>query len=103
MDDIEPWVTEAAVRLTPGDGLVLYTDGITEAQNAASDFYGLDRLCAVISANWQDASAEAVKTAMIEDLRQFVGSATVYDDVTLVVLKQHAEQSDTLKVSDCVS
>ena len=88
VDDIEQWVTEAAVRLTPGDGLVLYTDGITEAQNAASDFYGLDRLCAVISANWQHASAEAVKAAIIEDLRQFVGSAPMYDDVTLVVLKQ---------------
>ena len=103
VDDIQQWVAETAVRLHPGDGLVLYTDGITEAENAASDFYGLDRLCAVISANWQDASAEAVKTAIIEDLRQFVGSATVYDDVTLVVLKQHAEQSDTLKVSDCFS
>lgn len=88
VDDIRQWVTETAVRLHPGDGLVLYTDGITEAQNAASDFYGLERLCAVISANWRDASAEAVKTAIIDDVRRFVGSAPMYDDVTLVVLKQ---------------
>ena len=86
--DIGAWIAEATVALDQGDGIVLYTDGITEAQNAENQLYGLERLCAVISANWRDASAEAVKNAVVDDMRQFVGNAQVYDDVTLVVLKQ---------------
>jgi len=88
VDDIRQWVSEAAVTLAPGDGVVLYTDGIPEAQNAANEFYGLERLCAVISANWREQSAEVVKQAIVDDLCTFVGGAMVYDDVTLVVLKQ---------------
>lgn len=88
VDDISQWIAEATITLAPGDGLVLYTDGITEAQNAANSFYGLDRLCAVISATWREASAEIVKEAILNDLCAFVGGAQVYDDITLVVLKQ---------------
>ncbi|GAK49888.1 putative PAS/PAC sensor protein [Candidatus Moduliflexus flocculans] len=88
--DIREWVTEVNVTLQSGDGVVLYTDGITEAQNAHNQFYGLERLCAVISANWRGASAETVKEAIIADVRAFIGNAIVYDDVTLVVLKQTA-------------
>ena len=88
VNDIGAWIAEATVTLEQGDGIVLYTDGITEAQNPEHQFYGLERLCAVISANWRDASAEAVKNAIVDDMRQFIGNAQVYDDVTLVVLKQ---------------
>ncbi len=87
VDDVRHWVAETVVTLASGDGLVLYTDGITEAQNAAKEFYGLERLCAVVSAHW-GRSAEAVKEAIVEDVRAFVGDALMYDDVTLVVLKQ---------------
>ena len=88
VDDIQQWIAETTITLGPGDGIVFYTDGITEAQNAEKMLYGLERLCAVISANWRDATAEAVKEAIVEDVRRFVGSAPVHDDITLVVLKQ---------------
>lgn len=88
VDDIRSWIAEATVSMEDGDGVVLYTDGITEAQNATNEFYGLERLCAIITANWSGATAEAVKEAVINDMRNFIGSAQVYDDVTLVVMKQ---------------
>lgn len=88
VDDIRQWIDEATVMLNPGDGVVLYTDGITEAQNVANEFYGLERLCAIISATWRNATANAVKEAIIQDVRQFVGNAIVYDDMALVILKQ---------------
>jgi len=88
VDDIRQWVNEMTITLEAGDGVVLYTDGITEAQNAAGAFYSLERLCMVISAAWRETSAEAIKQAIIDDLRGFVSGAQVYDDVTLVVLKQ---------------
>ncbi len=49
--------------------------------------YGLDRLCDVIRQNW-DKSAEVIKDAIIDNLRQFIGKQKVFDDITLVVLKQ---------------
>lgn len=50
--DISQWVNSAGITLQPGDGIVLYTDGITEAENTDRQQYGLDRLCAVVSQHW---------------------------------------------------
>ena len=86
-DDIAAFVNEATIELLPGDGVVLYTDGITEAENSANEQYGMERLCETIRHHWA-ASAEAIKTAVIDDVRQFIGAQTVFDDITLVVLKQ---------------
>jgi serine phosphatase RsbU (regulator of sigma subunit) len=67
--------------------MVLYTDGITEAENEARQLYGLDRLCEVICEN-VDKSAIAIRHAVIDDLRSHIGSQKIYDDITLLVLKQ---------------
>ncbi|MGL5195646.1 MAG: PP2C family protein-serine/threonine phosphatase, partial [Chroococcales cyanobacterium] len=75
------------VELNPGDGVVLYTDGIPEAENMAGEFYGMDRLCAVVSQYWQE-SAEAIRELVIQDVREFIGEQKVFDDITLVVMKQ---------------
>ncbi len=86
-DEIADYVSEATIELEPGDGVVLYTDGITEAENSANEQYGMDRLCETIRQHWAG-SAEAVKTAVIDDVRLFIGAQTVFDDITLLVLKQ---------------
>jgi sigma-B regulation protein RsbU (phosphoserine phosphatase) len=86
-EDISDWISHVVVDLEPGDGVVLYTDGIPEARNIHKNFYGLERLCAVVSQNWH-LSAEQVKQAAIDDLRKFIGSQKVFDDITLLVLKQ---------------
>ena len=53
------------VELEPGDGVVLYTDGISEARNMHKKFYGIERLCEVVSQNWH-LSAEQIKQAAID-------------------------------------
>jgi len=71
-------------QLQPGDRLVLYTDGVTEAQDAEGDFFGRARLReAVRSAGEVDCGGlhEAVQRA----LREFTGGAEQSDDITLVV------------------
>lgn len=78
--------------------MVLYTDGITEARNTSKQFYGIKRLCEVISINWHY-SAEEIKQAAINDLRQFIGEAKVFDDITLVVLKQQGDASHNGSIS----
>jgi serine phosphatase RsbU (regulator of sigma subunit) len=85
--EVTEFVNEMAITLVPGDGVVLYSDGITEAENEVGKFYGLERLCDVVSQHWAK-SAEEIKQAVVDDVRQFIGQQTVYDDLTLLVLKQ---------------
>ena len=50
--------------------------------------YGMERLCDVISKNWQ-LTAEENNQAIIDDVREFIGEQKVFDDITLLVLKQN--------------
>jgi serine phosphatase RsbU (regulator of sigma subunit) len=84
---IGDFIAQEEVRLNSGDVVVLYTDGITEAENINKDFYGLERLCDVVVKNRHN-SAEEIKEIVIDDVRQHIGSQKVFDDITLVVLKQ---------------
>ena len=86
-DDIAEFIDHITVELNPGDGVVLYTDGIPEAYNAKKKQYGMERLCDAISQNWQLTAGE-IKQAVIDDVRGFIGEQKVFDDITLVVLKQ---------------
>jgi sigma-B regulation protein RsbU (phosphoserine phosphatase) len=87
-DDIADLIHHTTVELAPGDGIVLYTDGVTEAENAAGEQYGLERLCATARRHWNRSVAE-IKEAIIADVRQHIGQHVVYDDITLVVVKQN--------------
>ena len=86
-ETIEDFVFQAQIRLNPGDVVILYTDGITEAENHLGLHYGLDSLCAIVQQHWQD-SAHGIRQKVIQDLRSHIGVEKVYDDITLVVLKQ---------------
>ncbi|MGE5503462.1 MAG: PP2C family protein-serine/threonine phosphatase [Actinomycetota bacterium] len=87
VDDVSPFVGEMTIPLQAGDTVVLYTDGITEAADSAHKLYGLERLCEVVSAHWQD-SAAAIKDAVVEDVKRHIGDQPLYDDLTLIVVKQ---------------
>ena len=86
-ETIEAFVFQAQISLNQVDVVILYTDGITEAENALGMHYGLDKLCEILRKNWQ-ASAQNIRQAVIKDLRLHIGVEKVYDDITLVVLKQ---------------
>ena len=86
-DDIADFIDHTFVELNSGDGLVLYTDGIPEAFDIKKKQYGMERLCEIISHNWQF-TAQEIKQAVIDDVRPFIGEQKVFDDITLVVLKQ---------------
>ena len=86
-EEIAEFVDEISVTLQPGDGLVLYTDGFTEAENIERQFYSLERICQVASANWSKSTAE-IRQAVVDDVRAFIGEQVIYDDLTLLVIKQ---------------
>ncbi|MEN8217933.1 MAG: SpoIIE family protein phosphatase [Pseudomonadota bacterium] len=87
INDIANFVSDTKVQLNQGDVVVLYTDGITEAENIEGKFYGLERLCEVVKQNWQRAAQEILHS-VFEDVRQFIGNQVVFDDMTLLVLKR---------------
>lgn len=90
-------VPSATVQLSGGDVLVLYTDGITEAITEEYEEYGHERLQAVIAGcltERPDASADAIRDAIIDSVRSFVGNMVQYDDMTLLVIKQVITHGD---------
>ena len=70
----------------PGDVMVIYTDGVTEARNVADDEYGEDRLKEMLTQTYH-LEADDIKFAIINDLHTFIGEAHVHDDITLLVVK----------------
>lgn len=86
--DITPFILEMNVPLFPGDTAILYTDGITEAMNSENEQYGLERLYQVLK-QYGQYSANEICQAIIQDVRQHINGHKVFDDLTLVVLKQN--------------
>jgi len=79
--------TCTTVRLQPGDTMLLYTDGLIEAQNGAGADYGMERLRAFALAPLPD-SPRAVVDACVRDLGRFLGSGQPTDDVTVMAMRR---------------
>ena len=77
---------EEECELRPGDTLVLYTDGVTEAKNQQGRSFGREALCETLLRSLSR-TPEGILGAVIETLDEHVGGATQYDDMTLVALK----------------
>jgi serine phosphatase RsbU (regulator of sigma subunit) len=75
------------VKINPGDFLILYSDGITEAQNSQGTFYEEDRLLDAALSRYTG-SAVDIRNAILKDVHQFAGNAQYRDDITLVVIKR---------------
>ncbi len=74
------------MKLEPGDKIFLYTDGLNEAQNAAEEFFGMDRLVASMTAHSGE-SPQEMGTAVVKDMEDFIAGAPRFDDVTVVVFE----------------
>jgi len=80
---------QKSVRLDPGDLLVVYTDGITEAQSPSGHSFGEERLLEILLARG-GSSAQALCAAVLEEVHRFVGNSPRQDDIALVVVKRDA-------------
>ena len=79
-------IAQKFVRLQPGDTVIFYTDGVTEAMNEDLDEFGLERLKLAAGSPALRSAGELVQT-VIAAIRDHAGDAAQYDDVTLVVMK----------------
>src|SRR5690606_1817685 len=81
---------ERAVELSEGDLLVVVSDGVVEAMNAAGDFFGDERLRAAI-ASAQGGAAKDLGRSILTALEVFIGDMRPHDDVSVVVVRRTGE------------
>lgn len=74
--------------LAPGDVVLLFTDGLTEARNSAGELYGAERLLAAMQALPSGCTADSVVATLRDDMSNFVGAAEPADDLTLLSLQR---------------
>jgi sigma-B regulation protein RsbU (phosphoserine phosphatase) len=86
-DNLANFAVAASVQLQPGDGVVLYTQGIINAESTEGELYGLERLCGLVSRHWEQ-PAEAIKQAVVDDVHGHIDPQKMHNDLTLIVVKQ---------------
>jgi sigma-B regulation protein RsbU (phosphoserine phosphatase) len=82
-------VRAETITLAPGDILVLYTDGVTEATNTDNEPFGPDRLAAVVQ-EYSGFPAQDLVRAIRQSLQAFCAEKPLADDITLLAGKVHA-------------
>jgi serine phosphatase RsbU (regulator of sigma subunit) len=85
---------EVTMPLCAGDLVLLFTDGVSDAMDAAGEPFGEERLAAVIEEHG-DLPFEELRERILREIRAFVGSAGRHDDLTFVVLKIDDDVSTT--------
>lgn len=82
--------------LNPGDVLVIYSDGLTDAQTFDRQRYGRERVCRAVAESFNlsdQVSASLILNHILWDVRRYVGLSRQYDDMTLVVVRITGESS----------
>jgi sigma-B regulation protein RsbU (phosphoserine phosphatase) len=85
--DISSFIAETKIELQSGEVAILYTDGITEAVNGNNEQYGLEGMYKILKQNHHK-SANEIRQAVINGVMAHIGTQKVFDDITLLVLKQ---------------
>jgi len=96
MRSIERFTVDTRFHLEPGDALLLYTDGLTEARNTAGEMFGLDRLAAEFERACQGTVAQ-IADQLVGAVAQW--SESPQDDRTVLVLRHRGVQPVALKKS----
>ena len=79
---------EQETVMEPGSTIFLYTDGLTEAENAVQDQFGEDRMTAILAAQTeQSASPDTLISVMTDAVHEFVGDTEQSDDLTMLAIK----------------
>jgi serine phosphatase RsbU (regulator of sigma subunit) len=84
---------EEQIVLQPNDLLVMYTDGVSEAQNKVNDEYGETCLLEIVTQTHLEPTS-SIETAILSSINLFVGDAPQFDDITLLLLHRHEQPSE---------
>lgn len=75
------------VKFSPGDILLLYTDGVTEASNQTGDFFGEQRLLNLVRSQ-KGYSAKKIQQAVLNSVKRFTNGAPLQDDIALIAINR---------------
>jgi serine phosphatase RsbU (regulator of sigma subunit) len=89
-EDIGAFIGSRELMLEPDDLLVLYTDGITEAENGQGEAFGTERLQQIVVEQRALRSGDVIEQLLLA-LREFSGSHPIEDDVSLLVVKRRPD------------
>jgi sigma-B regulation protein RsbU (phosphoserine phosphatase) len=92
--------TTLKLRLEPGDTLVLFSDGVTEAMDPDEELYGMTRLRDVLTGITADCPLETVKKAVLESVETFTRGARQADDLTMLIVRYRAAATNALTDTD---
>lgn len=84
---------QASVAIEPGDILVVYSDGIAEANNPKEEEFGEQRLLEVIRSNWS-CPVEELRRKVLEAVREFAAGTPAADDLTLLLARFEAANAE---------
>ena len=102
IEEESTWTRET-VQMNPGDVLVLYTDGVPDAQNESGEFFKQKSLVEVVKENLGQ-SAEALQKSILDSVYTFVGNAPPFDDITLMILaRDETNSGESQQSSDQVT
>ncbi len=87
-EDIEAITSDVSFQLHAGDLLFLFTDGITEAVNAAGEMFGEERLVEVLQ-RYGNYDLESLKNNLLDDLYGHMGETPARDDITFAMIRRH--------------
>jgi sigma-B regulation protein RsbU (phosphoserine phosphatase) len=79
-------LVEVTLRILPGDLLVLFTDGISEAMNEHADCFGEEQLAELVEEHGHLPIGE-LRERILREIAAFVGSAPQHDDMTMILMK----------------
>ncbi|HUI75181.1 MAG TPA: SpoIIE family protein phosphatase [Candidatus Acidoferrum sp.] len=91
--------TAACVKLEPGDTLVLFSDGVTEAMDPEEQLYGVPRLREAL-ANTAELPLDQLKKRILESVETFTRGARQADDLTLLLVRFRAAEMKALTDTD---
>ncbi len=78
---------QETTTLAPGEFVIFYTDGVTEAMNEAEEEFGVERLQNIFAESPPD-NAQGVNKAILETVNKFAGNASQSDDITCLTLQR---------------
>jgi serine phosphatase RsbU (regulator of sigma subunit) len=91
--------TAACLKLEPGDTLVLFSDGVTEAMDPNDELYGVPRLKQVLT-GLAECPLEEIQKCVLESVENFARGAHQADDLTLLVVRYRATATSAVSDTD---
>lgn len=89
IDQDATW-SQNTITINPGEALILYTDGIPDAQNPDGEFFKERRLIEILL-NKFGANAQEIQENILDEVQVFVGDAHQFDDITLLIIARYGD------------